>query len=164
MGHCIHAIIGHEPVNKEQAKELGLALIFESDFVIVPLIEDNIYHYEVENNIDSLDFGDDVIWDCTVTVLFAKLLGFKKHVIATLSNPDFLGSYYEGNQKIANEININSALGLLGVPKGKDTEFEYLNFNKYRNSEFYYMDQIIGHKETSNIIKGTLLQPDWNKT
>ena len=163
MGHYIDAIVGHKPINENKAKELGLALIYESEFVIIPLIEENIYHFEIENGIDSENFGDEINFDCTTTLIIAEHLELKEYIIMTLSNPDFLGSYYKGKNKIHHELNINLALNYLGVPKKNESEFNYLNLNEYRNSEFYYMDRIIGHTNTSNIIKGIKLVPDWNK-
>ncbi|MDX1350597.1 MAG: hypothetical protein R3279_10135 [Putridiphycobacter sp.] len=163
MGHYIEAIIGSKPVNKLKAKELGVALIYESEFVIVPLIEENIHHFEIENNIDYEYFGDEITWDCTTVTVMAKLLGFENFVIASLKHWTFLGSYYFKSKKLKHEIDINSALSLLGVPNINASEFDYLNLNSYRNAEFYYGDTIIGHKNTVNIFKGTILNPDYNK-
>ena len=163
MGHCIDAIIAQKPVNENKAKELGFAMIYESEFVIIPLIEENIYHFTIENRIKLEYFGEDIRWDCTAVQIIAKKLGFVKYVIATLSNPDFLGSYYEEEVKVKHEIDINSALNQLGVPKDNDSEFSYLNLDSYRNAEFYYMKEIAGLKQVTNIIKGTILYPDYSK-
>lgn len=163
MGHYIDAIVGLKSINEKKAQDLGLALIYESEFVIIPLIEENIYHFEIENKIDSENFGDDVNFDCTSTLIIAELLGLKEYVLMTLNNPYFLGSCYNGKNKIHHEIDINLALNYLRVPKKDGSEFNYLNLDEYRNSEFYYMDKIIGHENTVNIIKGTKLTPNWNK-
>ena len=163
MGHCIDAIIAKQPVNETEAKKLGLALIYEAEYVIVPLVEENIYHFQIENNIDSVDFGEEIRWDCTTVNIIAKLLGFEKYVIASLEHWHFLGSNYENEEKRTHEVDINTALLLLGVPKTNNSEFDYLNLDSYRNAEFYYMHSVVGGNDAPNIIKGTILYPNYGK-
>lgn len=161
--HDFDALVGHKPVHEAKAKELGLTLIYESDFVIIPIIEEHVYHYEIENNLGSTDYGEDIFWDTSTIAVFAKLLGFERYVIMALDTPDFLGSYYENGQKMVHEAHINTALQGLGVPKAEDSEFNYLNLNDYRNSEFFYMNPIVGHRDTSHIIPGRRWDVDYGK-
>ncbi|MEO1513908.1 MAG: hypothetical protein AAFV95_02810 [Bacteroidota bacterium] len=163
MGHSIDAIIGHKPIEEAEAKRLGLAVIYESEFAIIPLIEENIRHFEQANSIRVENFGEEIHWDCSSVLLMAQRLGFKKYVIATLSGVDFLGSYYEGHNKQHHELHIELALHHLAVPKKNNSAFWYLNLDDHRNAEFYYLAQGVVKDDAPNIIKGTILYPDYNK-
>jgi hypothetical protein len=163
MGYYLDAIIGPKPVNIEVAKSLGLPLIFEGDYVIIPLIESNIYHYEIENNIDAEDWSENVSWDRSTIGIFAKLLGFPSYVISSLRDDYFYACYYKNGLKKAHDIQLNEALKLLGVKAGNSTEFDQLNMDNYRQSEVYYWDFKASNNEAPNVIKGQELVPDYSK-
>lgn len=163
MGHAIDLLIAPRPIKETKALDLGFALIHEAGYVLIPLHELNVDSFEIENNIEDEDYGEDIALDTKVMKDLARDLGVKNYVIASLDTPDFIGSTYEDAQKIKHEVPINQALRALGVPAKNGSEFDYLNLGAYRQTELYYLEDYVNHKDRSNIQRGQIRSVDYGK-
>lgn len=163
MGYNLNALIGLSTVDIDMAKKLGLPMIFENNFVIIPLIEDNLIHYEIENDIDCADYSDELSFDTSTVALFADLLQLSKYVVTCIDGSFPYSSLYSGSDKILHEVHINEALEFLGVVADNETKpFDTLNLDSYRQGEIYYYDFKCVNNENSNVIKGKQMPPDFN--
>ncbi|MCR9154430.1 MAG: hypothetical protein NXI09_10000 [Bacteroidetes bacterium] len=163
MGHAIDLFIAPKPIKETKVLDLGFALIHEEGYVLIPLHELNVDSFEIENNIEDDDYGENIALDTKVMQELARVLGAKSYVIASLDTPDFIGSTYVGAQKIKHEVPINQALHALGVPAKNGSEFDYLNLGAYRQTELYYLEAYVNHKDRSNIQRGHIRSIDYGK-
>lgn len=161
MGFNFDAIIGKQPIKEEQAKQLGLPIIYEAEYAIIPLIEENVSHYSIEHSIDNKEFGDEISFDYTSVHCMVNALGLTDFVLVKLSYDCFIGSYYKAGVKQLHEVHINKALMAIGAYSEHKPPFEYLNLNAYRQSEVYYWSD--GFTAPDHIIKGEVFIPDYSK-
>ena len=162
MGFNFDAIIGKKPIKEDQAKVMGLPIIYEAGYAIIPLIDLNVEHYSLDRDIDDEYFGDEIQFDYTSVHCMAKDLGLTDYVLARLSYDYFWGTYYKNGVKELHEVHINDALRALGACNHNNEPFEYLNLNNYRQSEFYYWSDEF--TKPDHIIKGKELVPDYSKS
>ncbi|MGB0980400.1 MAG: hypothetical protein ACPGVV_13445, partial [Croceimicrobium sp.] len=62
--------------------DLGFALIHEEGYVLIPLHQLNVDSFEIENNIEDEDYGENIALDTKVMQEIARVLGAKSYVIA----------------------------------------------------------------------------------
>ncbi len=161
MGFNFDAIVGKQPIKEEKAKRLGLPIIYEKEYAIIPLIEENVTHYSIEHAIDDKEFGDEIRFDYSSVHCIARELGLTDFVLIKSSYDGFRGSYYKQGVKQLHEVHIHEALMAFGAYSEEQAPFEYLNLNTYRQSEVYYWSD--GFTQPDHIIKGEVLIPDYSK-
>lgn len=62
MGHNICALISRAPIDEQKAKDLGLAVIYEGNYVIIPLVDDSIFYWRYPCRKVGIDAGNNVLW------------------------------------------------------------------------------------------------------
>ncbi|RAV55934.1 hypothetical protein DIU36_16615 [Mucilaginibacter rubeus] len=145
MGHHINAIIGRAPINEEQAKTYGLALVYEAGYVIVILDWDSVFYWSTKLNLSCDSTIEDLDWDCELIHYFASQLNFTDYVLIKTDyfagNGEQYASLYKNGFCCWHGHSINIALAGIGVKRNMEMdEFDALNLGEYRDSEYYYWD------------------------
>jgi hypothetical protein len=116
MGHVLDAIVARSPINEERAIQIGLALIYEKEYVILPT------PYDLWSALSGIGWksGDDIFNLDTPHVL-AKELGMTNYVLIRTDYDGGRGyqeaSYHAADGRELKNIMINMALRELGVER-----------------------------------------------
>lgn len=141
MGHNLHALIARQPIDEYQAVELGLAVLFEQDLVLIPIVPESLDVFEKELDLKYEPFSKRVLIDSSVTNRLAELLGIRS--FAVIETEYFGGSgtqyasYYSNGIKELRAVTINDVLRHMGVQKALDKldEFDTIGLGKYRRTD-----------------------------
>lgn len=119
MGHYISAIVGKAPINEAKAIERGLPVIFEGEFVIVPVSWDIII--KLARDDEPADGEATNIFNTHVPHMLARELGMVSYALIATDHFGGVGeqnAWYCGtNSKELRDVPINEALRALGVTR-----------------------------------------------
>ncbi|MES2556318.1 MAG: hypothetical protein V4604_09225 [Bacteroidota bacterium] len=166
MGHHICAIIGkQESANIDIIKKYQLAAAFENNYVIIILKMDSIFYWSDQLNLSFDSESEDIDWACPLVFFFAQEIGFEEYAIIQTNYFGGMGSQcaslYRNGNCILKEVDINETLKALGVTvQTKTDEFEEINLDDYRASEYYYWTENNLAEDQDNMIPGKV-PPDY---
>jgi hypothetical protein len=139
MGHCISALIGKVPIDKNKAAQYDLPFFEKNGFVIVALDPSHADFWD-----EKLGYGyekvSEILMDTKCTHFLAKEIGLTEFAIIHTEyfggvGEQFAASYQSETQTLApSEDGINKALKRIGVKRNllKD-EFDTIGLGEYRN-------------------------------
>jgi len=161
MGHNICAIVGKTSINESKVKEYQLAVAFENEYAVVILDQESIDYWSEKLNLSYQSVSENINWACELVFFWAKELGLEKYGII---QTDYFGgmgsqwaSLYENGKPLLTEKSINEVLQALGVSRTQEKdEFETINLDEYRESEYYYWDTSNFADKKSNMIAGKI--------
>ncbi len=117
MGHLLNAIIARGPIAEAKAVERGLPVIFEGDFVIVPIHWDVLM--ELSRDDEPADGSAMNMFNTHVPHLLASELGMDPYVLIETCYHGGIGeqhaSFHRADGYELRNVSINTALRALGV-------------------------------------------------
>jgi hypothetical protein len=161
MGHNLHALIARQPIFENKASELGLAVVFENDLVIIPIVPESLDVLERELGLKFEPYSEKILVDCSVTHRLAELLGIGSFAVIQTeyfggSGTQFASYYRNGSMELG-EVTVNDVLRQMGVGKAVDKfdEFDTIGLGKYRRTDDdrFWEEESWGHR-IGNILVG----------
>lgn len=161
MGHNICAIIGKKPIDENVLKKFQLAVAYENGYAIIILERESVWYWSEKLDLSCESESDSIEWASELIFYFAKELGLEKYAII---QTDYFGgigtqsaSLYENGKPIITEKSINEVLHILGVSRTQEKdEFEMINLQEYRDSEYYYWSTSNFAEGKTNMIAGRI--------
>ena len=141
MGHNLSALITWQPIDEKMTEEFGLAVVFEHDLVIIPIVLESLDVFEKELGVKYEPYSNKVLIDSSVTHRLAELLEIRSFAVI---ETDYFGgsgtqcaSYYSNGIQELREVTINDVLRHMGVRKAMDMldEFDTIGLGKYRRTD-----------------------------
>ena len=114
MGHILDAIVARSPINEARAIEIGLALVYEKEYVIIPTPDD------LWSALSGIEWkSGDRIFNLDTPHVLAKELGMTKYALIQTDYHGGMGdqeaSFHRADGRQLKNILINDALRELGV-------------------------------------------------
>ena len=129
MGHNLSALITWQPIDEKMAEEFGLAVVFEHDLVIIPIVLESLDVFEKELGVKYEPYSNKVLIDSSVTHRLAELLEIRSFAVI---ETDYFGgsgtqcaSYYSNGIQ---ELRVRKAMDMLD-------EFDTIGLGKYRRTD-----------------------------
>ncbi len=145
MAHHIQAIVARAPVDEAVADDLGLSVLRQAGFVVIPLDADHADAAAEKLGVAHEAYSDTMIFDRAITLEFARRLGISEFAIVETEYFGGVGAqwatvYRDGQRMMPpTEGGINQALEMIGVvPADGNDAFDTIGLGKYRSFEQFF--------------------------